>query len=172
MANTKTTLIEEAHLQTSTTKFFTDLEAIRLSPEDKADVSAREIVARIPVRRPKRGEFVRCHPDPVMTVGVSHVDDDDGEATTLRVPSPMSPAAHNPHFHRRKLVNGDAQLSGSKKCQHPRDRRSRHQLEIRLRAAPAWPQKRAVELAFNGERFRYGQPDTSSDRPEQSHKSV
>jgi hypothetical protein len=69
-----------AKLETKTTKFFDDLESIRLSSEDLADFSAREILTRIPVRRPKRREFVRCHRDPTMTVAVPlFVDDDDGE---------------------------------------------------------------------------------------------
>jgi hypothetical protein len=46
-----------------------------------ADFSTREILTRIPVRRPQRREFVRCHPDPAMTVAVPlFVDKDDGEA--------------------------------------------------------------------------------------------
>jgi hypothetical protein len=70
-----------AQLEPNTTKFFDDLEAIRLSPEDMADFGAREILTRIPVRRPKRREFVRCHPDSAMTLAVPlFVDEDDGEA--------------------------------------------------------------------------------------------
>jgi hypothetical protein len=81
MANARTTIIDEGQLEAGTTKFFADLEAVRLSPEDMADFGAREILTRIPVRRPKRREFVRCHPDPAMTVAVLlFIDDDDGEA--------------------------------------------------------------------------------------------
>jgi hypothetical protein len=81
MANARATIIDEGQLEAGTTKFFADLEAVRLSPEDMADFSAREILTRIPVRRPKRKEFVRCHPDPTRTVAVSLLfDDGDGEA--------------------------------------------------------------------------------------------
>jgi hypothetical protein len=68
-------------IEANTAKFFDDLEAIRLSPEDTAGLGSKEILIRIPVRRPKKQEFVRCHPDPQMTLAVTlYVDDDDGEA--------------------------------------------------------------------------------------------
>jgi hypothetical protein len=51
---------------------FDDLEALRLSPEDAATVGSREILSRVPVRKPSRVEFFRVHPDPSMqlTTGV------------------------------------------------------------------------------------------------------
>ncbi len=68
-------------IEANTAKFFDDLEAIRLSPEDTTGLGAKEILTRVPVRRPRKQEFVRCHPDPAMTLAVTlYVDDDDGEA--------------------------------------------------------------------------------------------
>jgi hypothetical protein len=58
-SQTQTTPESEAN----TAKFFDDLEAIRLSPEDTTGLGAKEILTRIPVRRPRKQEFVRCHPD-------------------------------------------------------------------------------------------------------------
>jgi hypothetical protein len=51
---------------------FENLEALRLSPEDAATVGFREILSRVPVRKPSRHEFFRVHPDPAMalTTGV------------------------------------------------------------------------------------------------------
>jgi len=70
-----------AELDTNTENFFADLDAIRLSPEDTAEIGTREILTRVPVRRPRRGEFFRCHPDGAMslavTIYVDHNDQDD-----------------------------------------------------------------------------------------------
>jgi hypothetical protein len=60
-----------AVLDTNTENFFADLEAIRLSPEDAAEIGTREILTRVPVRRPRRTEFIRCHPDPAMSLAVT-----------------------------------------------------------------------------------------------------
>jgi hypothetical protein len=53
------------------TKFFDDLEAIRLSPDDTSEIGTREVLTRVPVRRPRRDEFFRCHPDPAMSLAVT-----------------------------------------------------------------------------------------------------
>jgi len=58
-------------LELNTAEFFADLEAIRLSPEDTAEIATREILTRVPLRRPGRTEFVRCHPDPAMSLAVT-----------------------------------------------------------------------------------------------------
>jgi hypothetical protein len=58
-------------LETNTANFFADLEAIRLSPEDTNELGTREILTRVPVRRPRREEFIRCHPDPAMSLAVT-----------------------------------------------------------------------------------------------------
>src|SRR6516165_3790486 len=60
------------------TKFFDDLEAIRLSPDDTSEIGTREVLTRVPVRRPRRDEFFRCHPDPAMSLAVTiYVDRDE-----------------------------------------------------------------------------------------------
>jgi hypothetical protein len=65
-------------LETNTTNFFADLEAIRLGPEDTAQIGTREILTRVPVRKPGKAEFVRCHPDPNMSLAVTiYVDRDE-----------------------------------------------------------------------------------------------
>jgi hypothetical protein len=58
-------------LEVNTENFFHDLEAIRLSPEDTAEIGTREILTRVPVRRPRKDEFIRCHPDPAMSLAVT-----------------------------------------------------------------------------------------------------
>jgi hypothetical protein len=55
-AKRKPTTVE---LDTNTANFFADLEAIRLSPEDTSEISTREILTRVPVRKPRKGEFFR-----------------------------------------------------------------------------------------------------------------
>jgi hypothetical protein len=54
-----------------TADFFTDLEAIRLSDTDSAGIGTREILNRVPVRKPRRDEFFRCHPDPALSLAVT-----------------------------------------------------------------------------------------------------
>jgi hypothetical protein len=58
-------------LKTNTENFFADLEAIRLSPEDTNEIGMREILTRVPVRKPQRLEFFRCHPDRAMSLAVT-----------------------------------------------------------------------------------------------------
>jgi hypothetical protein len=72
-----------AELNTST--FFEELENLRLEEgETQGPGVGREILTRVPVRRPGRKEFVQCHPDPGMTVAMALYTDDgddgDGEA--------------------------------------------------------------------------------------------
>ena len=94
-----------AEIEANTAKFFDDLEAIRLSPEDTAGLGSKEILIRIPVRRPKKQEFVRCHPDPQMTLAVTlYVDDDDGEA--YFVAPGMRGALAQPGFAQRRFEVG------------------------------------------------------------------
>jgi hypothetical protein len=70
---------EEAEANTS--KFFDDLEAIRLSPEDTAGLGSKKILTTVPVRRPRKQEFFRCHPDPAMTLtAMLFTDEEDSEA--------------------------------------------------------------------------------------------
>src|SRR5947207_1546164 len=58
-------------LEANTASFFADLESIRLSDDDSAELGTREILTRVPVRRPRREEFVRCHLDPAMSLAVT-----------------------------------------------------------------------------------------------------
>lgn len=58
-------------LEVDTENFFHNLEAIRLSPDDTVGIGTREILTRVPVRKPRKDEFVRCHPDPAMSVAVT-----------------------------------------------------------------------------------------------------
>ena len=51
-------------IEANTAKFFDDLEAIRLSPEDTAGLGSKKILTTVPVRKPRKQEFFRCHPDP------------------------------------------------------------------------------------------------------------
>ena len=71
MTENKPKLVESAQLETNTAAFFSDLEAVQLRPEDSADIGTREILTRVPVRRPRRDEFFRCHPDPAMSQAVT-----------------------------------------------------------------------------------------------------
>lgn len=65
-------------LETNTASFFSNLDAIRLSPEDTAEIGTREILTRVPVRKPGKTEFVRCHADPAMSLAVTiYVDKDE-----------------------------------------------------------------------------------------------
>jgi hypothetical protein len=59
---------------------FDNLEALRLSPEDAATIGTREILSRVPVRKPSRTEFFRVHPDPDMQFATGvFVDREDRE---------------------------------------------------------------------------------------------
>src|ERR1700722_10335964 len=77
--NTQTQASEE--IEANTAKFFDDLEALRLSPEDTAGLGSKKILTTVPVRKPRKQEYFRCHPDSAMTLTAMLVtDDDDGEA--------------------------------------------------------------------------------------------
>jgi hypothetical protein len=47
---------------------FDNLDALRLSSEDAANVDTREILSRVPVRKPDRAEFFRVHPNQEMQI--------------------------------------------------------------------------------------------------------
>jgi hypothetical protein len=49
-------------IEENTARFFDNLEAIRLSEEDTAGLGSKEILIRVPVRRPKKYEFVPAIP--------------------------------------------------------------------------------------------------------------
>ena len=67
--------------------FFLDLEAIRLSPNDAAGISTREILTRVSVRRPAKDEFVRCHPDAAMSLAAT-IYTDRGERDVVYIVAP------------------------------------------------------------------------------------
>ena len=58
---------------------FSDLAALRLSPDDLGGGVTSEILATVPVRRPCRQEFFRIHPNPEqsLTTSVSSVPESD-----------------------------------------------------------------------------------------------
>jgi hypothetical protein len=64
-------------LEQNTLNFFSDLEKIRLTAEDMGDISTKEILSLVPVRRPRKGEFFRAHPDPAMSLTVAIYQDPD-----------------------------------------------------------------------------------------------
>jgi hypothetical protein len=75
-------------LETNTANFFADLEALRLSEEDTAEIGTKEILTRVPVRRPRREEFIRCHPDPAMSLAVTiYVDRNEQDDVYFVAPS-------------------------------------------------------------------------------------
>jgi hypothetical protein len=68
-------------LEENTAKFFDDLEAVRLSPEDTAGLGSVKVLTTIPVRKPRKQEFFRCHPDVNMTLAAMLItDEEDGTA--------------------------------------------------------------------------------------------
>jgi hypothetical protein len=71
-----------------TADFFNDLEAIRLSANDSAGIGTREILTRVPVRKPRRDEFFRCHPDPAMSLAATtYVDRNDQDDVYFVAPA-------------------------------------------------------------------------------------
>jgi hypothetical protein len=74
-----------AAVEQNTSTFFSDLEKLRLEESETQGLSVGpEILIRVPVRRPGRKEFFRCHPGPHMATAMAlYVDDSedgDGEA--------------------------------------------------------------------------------------------
>jgi hypothetical protein len=74
-----------AAAEKNTSAFFAELENFRLDESEIMGVAVgREILTRVPVKRPGKKEFVRAHPDPRMTIAmalyVDDSDDGDGEA--------------------------------------------------------------------------------------------
>jgi hypothetical protein len=68
-------------IEANTAKFFDNLEAIRLSPEDTAGLGSVKIITTVPVRKPRKQEFFRCHPDANMTLTAMLItDEEDGAA--------------------------------------------------------------------------------------------
>ena len=79
---------KQTNLEKNTEDFFADLEAIRLAPEDAGDIGTSEVLVRVPVRRPRRDEFIRCHPDPAMSLAVTiYVDRDEQDEAYFVAPA-------------------------------------------------------------------------------------
>jgi hypothetical protein len=76
---TQTQTSEEA--EANTARFFDDLEAIRLSSEETVGLGSKKILTTVPVRRPRKQEFFRSHPDSGMTLAAMlFTDEEDSEA--------------------------------------------------------------------------------------------
>jgi hypothetical protein len=76
-------------IEANTENFFRDLEAIRLSPDAAGSgIGTREILTRVPVKRPRKDEFIRCHPAPEMSLAVTiYVDRDEQEQVYFVAPA-------------------------------------------------------------------------------------
>ena len=71
---------------------FKDLEALKVTPEAlSGGGGAREVLTQVPVRKPDRGEFIRIHPDPEMTLTTTVYTDKQTKETFL-VPPDMRDA--------------------------------------------------------------------------------
>ena len=58
-----------------TADIFANLDALRLSPDNASLVGAKEVLTRVPVRKPNRHEFFRSHPDSDMTLSTAVFED-------------------------------------------------------------------------------------------------
>jgi len=56
---------------------FADLDALRLPYGESALGGAKEVLLRIPVRKPQRQEFFRIHPDPAMSLTTAIFEEKD-----------------------------------------------------------------------------------------------
>jgi hypothetical protein len=65
---------------------FSDLSALRLSPDEAGQIGTAEVLAHIPVRKPTANEFVRVSPDPEMSIATSIFVDPERE-TFLVMPA-------------------------------------------------------------------------------------
>jgi hypothetical protein len=58
---------------------FSDLSALRLSPEEAGQIGSEEVLAHISIRKPNVNEFVRVNPDPAMSLATSIFVDSERE---------------------------------------------------------------------------------------------
>jgi hypothetical protein len=65
---------------------FDDLEALRLDTVASLD-GTTEVLGHVPVRKPGRVEFFRCHTDPAMSLAASIFEDDEERETYFVAPS-------------------------------------------------------------------------------------
>jgi hypothetical protein len=58
---------------------FSDLAALRLTPDEAGQIGTAEVLAHVPVRKPTGAEFVRVNPDPGMSIATSIFVDPERE---------------------------------------------------------------------------------------------
>ena len=46
---------------------FSDLSALRLTPDEAGQIGSEEVLAHVSIRKPTINEFVRVNPDPAMS---------------------------------------------------------------------------------------------------------
>jgi hypothetical protein len=63
----------------NTADIFSNLEALRLSPDDAGMIGSEEVLVHVGVRRPNINEFVRTNPDPAMWLATSVYTDAERE---------------------------------------------------------------------------------------------
>jgi hypothetical protein len=68
---------------------FTDLSALRLTPDEAGQIGTEEVLAHVSVRKPSINEFVRVNPDPAMSLATSIFVDPEREVYFV------APAARN-----------------------------------------------------------------------------
>jgi hypothetical protein len=68
---------------------FSDLAAIRLTPDEAGQIGSEEVMAHVSVRKPTVNEFVRVNPDPAMSLATSIFVDAERE-TYLVAPNARS----------------------------------------------------------------------------------
>jgi hypothetical protein len=68
---------------------FSDLAALKLSPDEAGQIGTEEVLAHISVRKPSKTEFVWVHPDPAMSLATSIFVDHEGDIYFV------APAARN-----------------------------------------------------------------------------
>jgi hypothetical protein len=82
-----TTLATSGEPESPPKDIFDDLGALKLEPNANALVGAVEVLAIVPVRRPGPTEWVRVHPDSVMTLATSLYIDAANRETYLVLPA-------------------------------------------------------------------------------------
>jgi hypothetical protein len=58
---------------------FSDLSALRLTPDEAGQIGTEEVLAHVSVRKPTINEFVRVNPDPAMSLATSIFVDPERE---------------------------------------------------------------------------------------------
>jgi hypothetical protein len=58
---------------------FSDLSALRLTPDEAGQIGSEEVLAHVSVRKPNSNDFVRVHPDPSMSLATSIFVDPERE---------------------------------------------------------------------------------------------